>query len=674
MTSTATSITDAGTDTLAGQPGSRVLSKLAWGVFALQFLILCVWSTRLWSHYALWADSATYLQAFHLISHGDLNPFSTTAGIPFFKDHFSLLLWPYAALDLLWPHGLLMFWAQDASVVAAEIVTFRWISKVISDLPRRSISDRLPTVLGGLGLVVMVANPWIYWSLSWDIHPEAFALPFIMAAAFDLSQGRTKRAWIWVVLTILMGDVCATWVFGLGISAGIAALMTRDRRRSLIVNAMALGVASLAWLAAIATLGGNKGSSFSTLYGHLAATPGMSHPKDAGPFKVLKGALLHPGRVVGTLWDQGQNISANLGPTAYIGILTPWTIGVPLIVILANNLPQQRYFSVPEFQSLPLYTFGAVGLIMILAYVAGRWSWPTWAVGLCVFIAAINVMVWAAIFLPITDERWMQVASSKASILSKVNAMIPANDEVIVTRGVSGRFGERRQIRPYPPAGINVTSGYPVTTKTVWFVLAPGAGLYGAPPEEVRALMAQLAGPMHAKLVVAENGVFAFRWDRPEGVDHITLPTGVSSIPAWTVPGPVAASVRRGPASTWHLKSTGEAGALSTGSSWNRPTGRYVAAVEFEGRTPITVTVVNFTTGATLATRSLQASPTRTTQAVPFTLVYGVSSSHRFAGRWPFSIDPVRPSATTNAVGIVVSVDHGAKVILRRLAILPDGT
>src|ERR1700722_766168 len=85
------------TGVLGETPLPRVVS-VAHVLFALQWLALVFVSVRLFDHYHLGRDFSVYSQAWWLIAHGHLNPFSSPSGLSFVKNHFELIMWVLAPL------------------------------------------------------------------------------------------------------------------------------------------------------------------------------------------------------------------------------------------------------------------------------------------------------------------------------------------------------------------------------------------------------------------------------------------------------------------------------------------------------------------------------------------------------------------------------------------------
>src|ERR1022692_1773888 len=111
--------------------------------------------------------------------------------------------------------------------------------------------------------------------------------------------------------------------------------------------------------------------------------------------------------------------------------------------------------------------------------------------------------------------------------LSRVAARIPDSAEVISSQGVIGRFAGRLDVRAMLGSGWQ-----PIDSRDVWFVISPYQGIQTQSSGSAMALVAYLAGPLHATMVADSNGVWAFRWHPPKGVHRLLIP-GLAPIPAW---------------------------------------------------------------------------------------------------------------------------------------------
>ncbi|HMD46713.1 MAG TPA: DUF2079 domain-containing protein [Acidimicrobiales bacterium] len=646
----------------------RLVRRVAVVAFSVQLVAMGAWSAVLYSRYSVTFDGATYLQALHLISHGHLDPYSTTLRLPFWRGHFEILLWPLSVLDWLPPHGLVLFWAQDAAVVATEVVAFAWICRVARGQVPRPDAAWWPAALAGLGLVVLVADPWTYWATSFDFHTEPFCGLFVLAAAYDFSGRRNRRAWVWVGLTLLCGDVAGTWVTGLGLSALVAALVERDRRRALLGTGGALVVAGAAWLALLTAVGANKGSVLTASYGYLATRPGAAPPTGLTASALARQVLTHPLRPLRAFADNLHNLAANLAPAGLVGTLTPWTFGVPLVILVENELNGgygSRRFSIPSFQSSPIYSFCAVGLVIVVAWVVGRVGLGRRALAVLAAVLAANALVWAVVWIPPVKAAWLRIPGNEASVLASVGRRIGPGDEVVASQGVVGRFAERRADYAFVAGPLEV----PVSGRHVWFVLLTASGIESAPVDQTLAAVAELAGPLHATEVAATDGVFAFRWDRPASVHRLRFPGAGVTVPAWSAPGVAGRPVVAGPEADWYVTSTGRPGYLVSGDEWLRAPGSYLAGVSLSAQTPLNVEVWDDNDDQLVARRQVPATDGVTEVEMPFSVV-GHPASAGYSGWGPLRIQPIPPLAGEE-LEVRVWAPAGAAATVYSVTLLP---
>ena len=241
----------------------RLIRRVGVGVLALQGIGLLAWSAFEFSRVVEQTDFAGYFQAWFLIAHGHLNPHLTVWGnTAFIHVHGELILWLLAPLWWIAPSGLTLLWLQDLALVVAEAAVFLWMVEFAfgrwprpSDTGRSAAAHRAggsknrgfaPQALSVIGLLLLVANPWIYWSVSFDFHAEVLGTAFIALAAYDLAHHR-RRYWLWIALTLISGDVASTYVAGLGLSALLAGPAWRRKGLALV----GLGVAVTAVITAV---------------------------------------------------------------------------------------------------------------------------------------------------------------------------------------------------------------------------------------------------------------------------------------------------------------------------------------------------------------------------------------------------------------------------------------
>jgi len=655
---TASGVVESGSRTHADSASSAAfiwVRRIGVAVLGLQFVGLVLLSLAIYQRFALTQDYASYNQAWYLIAHGDLNPFSTALDFPFWRNNGEFLMWPLALVGVPFGNGIVLLWIQDAAIVGAEAVALFWVCDVVR---RPTWNRRFPPWLAvGTALVLLVANPWVYWAVAFDFHMEPLAALFIVLAARDVERRRFNRAAVWVVLTLLCGDLAAALVAGLGLGAMVAG---RPWRRAGLV----LIVVGVAWVGMLSVLG-MKGGDLSAAYGYLAVQ-GTAVPSHVSLPSIVTGVLLHPVRVVHVLWVKRHNIVSNLAPSGLLGIFSPWGFGVTAVLVLANNLSAGLIFSTSSFQYLPMYALMVVGTVMVLGRFA-RWGGrgAAVAVTLAVLLAA-DTLGWAAVWVPRTAGHWILTSPGAAAVLARIDHQIPAGAEVIVSQGVAGRFSSRRWI--YTVRG---PRSVPVRASTVWVIVAPLQGAEPASVQEEDALVAEIAGTLGAQLVVNDAGIWAFRWVPQPGVRTLTVPGAVPTIAGWTVAGAAGRALTVGPATNWTAVATGRRGYVVAGDYWHEPPGRYTATVSLSTGVPVDVEVWDDAGHVLLAHR--RVTPTNGSEAV--TLPVDATRSypqHLDTGAGPFRITP-EPPPPGDPLEIRVWTPGGRPVAVSSLELVPSG-
>jgi hypothetical protein len=603
----------------------RLVRRIGYAVLGLQLICFLAWSTILYRRFALTYDFAIYNQAWFLIAHGTFDPYSTLGSLPFWRSDSEFLPWLLAPLYWVWPHDVLLLWLQDASVVVAEAVAFSWLR----ELAERHRPGRDAAWLAGAGLVLLVANPWTWWAVSFDFHEEALAIPFAVLLARDVAGGR-RRAWAWVAPILAAGAPSAVYVAGIGLGGLLAG--RRSRVAGTLMVCLGAGYSLL-----IVLVHGDVGFPLSRAYGYLATgvPPGYVTAK-LTTVGLVKGLVSHPSGVLRAFWTKRADVVANLAPAGLLGLGSPMVLPLMLLILLANTLMPGVLFAEPLFQSLPVYVLMPVGTVAVLTWLARRHRrWALLLAGLVV----TQALGWTAVWLPRVPGQWLRVPGPTAATLASVAASIPGSAEVIASQGVMGRFSGRADLRPLSGPGV-----IPVVGREIWFVIVAAAGIEIQSTASAMALAGELAGPLHATLVTHANGVWAFRWRPPTGVHTMTVPDGSNPIPAGAASGAAGRDVMAGPVAGWHATSTGGEGYVADGIAWQQPPGRYTALVTLSATGPVNVEVWNDTGDTLLARRSLPG----TTGIESVVLPVDATAAYRasvYSGWGPFRADFVPPPA-----------------------------
>lgn len=581
----------------------RRIGYLLLGLQAVGFLI---WSVVLYEHFSLTVDFSQYGQGWFLIAHGDLDPYSTILRNLLWHNDGELIPYVLAPLYWIWHSGLVLSLAQLLSVVGAEVVAFTWLC----DLARRHCAERDAALLVGLGVLLFVACPWLWWALGFDVHMEPVVIFFAVYMAWDLSRGK-RRTFAWAVPVLLGGAPTTTYLIGIGLGGVLASRRTRRLGAALA----ALGIAYFLFL--------------SLVHGNGAAAS-QSHG-------VLATGLDHPFRLVQELWRQRTDIIANLAPGGLLGIAVPMIMPFALEVVIENTL-SLHVFTEPSFQNAPLYVLLPVGTVAVLAWLLRRHRRVAFALAAVVAAQAIG---WAAVWGPRTPGQWLRISNAESATLASVAARIPASAEVAASQGVLGRYSERALAYALTEAELKV----PLKADT-WFIITPTSGIQTMSQATSMALIGELAGPLHATLITHANGVWAFRLNPRPGLRSVMVPGLLSPLPAWAAEGAAGSPVLNGPVSGWHMAATGAMGYVADGIEWERtPPGRYLAHVTLSTTGPVNVEVWNNTTGSVLLARQhiLATSGIQTiTLPVNATVPYRATA---YSGWGPFRVDLDQPPA-----------------------------
>ena len=551
------------------------LRRIGYAFLSLQLIGFCAWSTVLYSRFAVSFDFAVYHQAWYLIAHGNLDPYSSISRLPFWRNDAEVAIWPLAPFYWIWPHDVVLLWLQDIGIAVAEAVAFTWIC----ELANRYCQGRRAVLLAGIGLVLLLANPWTWWGISFDFHEEALALPFAVLLARDLANGR-RRAWAWVLPIFAAGAPTTTYVLGIGLGAALASRRSR-------VHGIALMLVAVAYSGIIVAIHADVGAPLARHYGYLATSSMAAYAgTKLTTSAMVKGILTHPLNVVKTLWDKRIDIFANLGPAGLLGIGWLEILPLAIVVLLANTLSFGLRFAQPLFQAVPVYVLVPVGTVAILAKLSRRHSRA--ALGLTALVSA-QAVGWLAVWGPNVQEHWLRVPLKASATLGRLEARIPNSAEVIASQGVVGRFSGRDEVHELVGPGTTPVSGH-----ETWFVVTPSAGVELQTTASAVGLIGELAGPLHAALITHANGVWAFRFKPPHGMRLVHIPPDDSPLPAWAAPmtpGGAATPVLRGPIKNWHLAATGSRGYVEDGLEWRMPTGRYQVHLSMSASAPVNVEV-----------------------------------------------------------------------------------
>jgi uncharacterized membrane protein len=516
------------------------LMQAATLILFAQFGCLIAWSTLLYHRGALTDDFAIYSQAWTLIGTGHLNPVDSLQNYEFWRNHFEMIMWPLALLHVVDSSSVILLWLQDLAIVVAEFLTFAWIRSVSARL-----SSRQATFIFAIAAIFTILNPSWYESVSFDVHLQVIAMPFLVGVGYALWRGKTAAAIACAGVTVLFGAVLAVFVAAIGIAMCFPLSRTwRFRRHLGPVLVTALGIA---WYALVTALNADLGTELSINYGYLAGSA-----KHAEIAAIVIGALVHPTRLTRMFWARRWSVFRTVALGGLIGLVTPIGLLVAVVGIVpaALNTGGRFLSETGSFQTLPVVPYLVVGSVLsvVVFLENGRLIHLWWTPGRGVSNLSTHsrprgvrtlsersrqiavIILCAAVVLPgaatsIKYESqlkvdWDIVGPQAAIALRDGLAQLVPSDEVIAAVGVMGLYSQRQYLYPYYLS----PQYFPINTSTVAFVISEEAGRQFLPLPKVAAAIHFVVDTLGAREVVFRAGVLVAIWHPPPRKSFVILP------------------------------------------------------------------------------------------------------------------------------------------------------
>ena len=510
-------------------------------------------------------------------------------------------MWPLGIISYFFssPYALLVI--QDVGTSLTTLVSFLWISDYLNSRDKFYILKPEHYLL--IGTVILVADPWPLWSLAFDYHAETLAGLTVILTAYAFYKGDKKLGVFWAFVTLLTGDVGTTYLAGIGISMLLVNLRhfkVKYHRRE-IYWALGLLVGSSVYLSIVHAIGGDQGGGLDS-YAYLAYPLGH-YPKNFNLVDLIVGALKNPRPFFNVLWQRRANLYANVAPLGLIGFFTPWGFGVPLILELENGLHIYAFFSVPGFQSEPIYGFVAFGTIVALYNIAkfcaklakliSRYSRKVIKLPKIIgFLLGLNAVIWGAIWYPAAVPHWLRVDTRSAQVVDQIYPKIKPQDEVFVTQGVTGRFADRQWEYPIMGAG---AYGYVIVRKTAgWWVITPFVGTEISYTAVDLGIISDLVDNYGGKVVVAKDNIWAIRTPANDPFikgNEVYFSLTPTMLKAWTFRTTVGHRVLKGPVNTWVMQASSPpnhpiSGYVDWGDYWQYGPGQFQASITLSSTVP----------------------------------------------------------------------------------------
>jgi uncharacterized membrane protein len=203
-------------------------------------------------------DLAVFDQGIWVLSQGH-TPFSSVIGETLLEDHFGPGLLLFGGLYRLAATPLWLLAGQTAAAWVAVWLIARRV------LP--SIGEKMAALIG----CALFISPPVAYALLSDVHSVVLAIPFALAAAFDVEEGRPRRA-------LLFGFLAALFRVEVGIAVVVVLVLFPGSRRGRLLPTSALAAYVAVAMYFEKALGHD--SYWPIHYGHLGASPvdALLHP------------------------------------------------------------------------------------------------------------------------------------------------------------------------------------------------------------------------------------------------------------------------------------------------------------------------------------------------------------------------------------------------------------
>jgi hypothetical protein len=259
-----------------------------------------------------------------------------------------------------------------------------------------------------------------------------------------------------------------------------------------------------------------------------------------GALLVLGGLITHPGRAFDVLKDKARLIWRYLPPSGVIGIITPWGIGVPALVLLSSALQANVLFIGEPFQQFAVVPFVLIGSVALLTALVAHdaplfaslrsWTrlWSRHRTGRWVLTGVLLVGIalggvrYAHEYLraSFTDNATGDILpASEASALSTVLSRTPSNAEVISSIDIVGRLSARKYSYVY----LSATSSIPLRARMVELVMDTAHDPFISGPEQ-DAAASYVTSRFHARTLLHRAGVWELAWVESSQKTTVVIP------------------------------------------------------------------------------------------------------------------------------------------------------
>lgn len=338
---------------------------IAWMVLVAS---LAYFSASAFRHYVLRSgafDLGFFDQAVWLISQGQ-TPISSLRDIHVLADHASLILYPVAALYLLWPDPHMLL-AIQAVVLALGAIPIQRLALGAGLSPRQALA------MAGAYLMY----PFVLTANLFDFHPETIAMPAILMAILAAKENRRVQFCFWIAVVLASKEVLALVVAMMGVW-----LLLAERRRFFGIVSLLAGACwfVIALKVIIPYFGEGRHPSGMNYYAYLGTSIGQ----------IIKSMITQPQLVLSRFFSaEGIKYLVFLIGPAIWGLhpraLAPLIVCLP--VIMMNVLSANPMLRSPFHQySVPMVPFFFMAMILAVGMGVSWLRQPRYIVGWAVML------------------------------------------------------------------------------------------------------------------------------------------------------------------------------------------------------------------------------------------------------------------------------------------------
>jgi hypothetical protein len=282
-------------------------------------------------------------------------------------------------------------------------------------------------------------------------------------------------------------------------------------------------------------------------------------------------------------------------------------------------------------------------------------------------LLGVNAIAWGAMWIPQVSTDWLRTSTATSSALDSAARMIPAGAEVVASQGVIGRLSGRQWCYKVADDG---TLAFPLHTDDDYFVLLPYQGIESASVQTQLGMIQQLAGSLHAQLLLARDGVWLFRLLRPPNSRSVTFTTSPTE-PAWAMQTATGTPLLDGPSFDWAMTlSTPNPGYVLYGADWILSPGTYRTTITMAANITTEVETWDSTTNVMLDRRTVPA--TNGNVAIQSVVQVAKAGTQELYSGWgPFFFQPAPPPNPGDRIEVRVWADGTGEVRLYNVEVQP---